>query len=151
MSDAVTERIRKFAESLLPTMGLELFDIQFRREDRGWVLRLIIDKPDGVTLDDCSRVSRETSDFLDVEDIIDHQFILEVSSPGIERPLRSVEECQNHIGKKVRVKLAKAVDSQRVFIGILQQVDGQALRVDTEEGKTYTLSWSDIVKVRLTL
>ena len=151
MSDAVIERLREFADSLLPSMGLELFDIQFRREGHGWVLRLVVDKEDGVTLDDCSRVSRETSDFLDVEDIIGHPYHLEVSSPGLERPLRSIEECRRHCGKKARFKLRDDVDNQRLVIGDIQTVEDDQVEVVTDEGTRYRLSWDNIVKARLTL
>ena len=151
MSDTVIARIQEFAESLLPAMGLELFDIQFRREGHGWVLRLVVDRLEGVTLDDCSKVSRETSDFLDVEDIIDHPYHLEVSSPGLERPLRTVEECRRHVGKKARIKLKEEVDSRRVIIGELQAVEEDEISVLSEEGQTYTLDWNNIQKARLAL
>ncbi len=151
MSDTVIERVREFANSLLPTMGLELFDIQFRREGHGWVLRLIVDQEGGVSLDECSQVSRETSDFLDVDDLIDHPYNLEVSSPGLERPLRSIDECQRHLGKKARFKLKEEVDSQRLIIGELKGVEDDEISVVTEEKKTYTFIWSNIQKARLTL
>ena len=149
--DTVIERVREFAESLLPAMGLELFEVQFRREGHGWVLRLVVDKEDGVTLDDCSQVSRETSDFLDVEDIIDHPYHLEVSSPGLERPLRTMAECQRHLGKKVRIKLKQELDSQRVIIGELETAEQDELTVLSEEGTTYNIEWENIQKARLTL
>ena len=151
MSDTVTERVREFADSLLPAMGLELFDVQFRREGHGWVLRLMVDKEEGVTLDDCSRVSRETSDFLDVEDIIEHPYHLEVSSPGLERPLRTVEECRRHLGKKARFKVKEEVDSRRVIIGELQSIDKDEISVLSEEGETFKLNWENVQKARLTL
>lgn len=151
MSDFVIDRVREFAESLLPTLGLELYDIQFRREGHGWVLRLIIDKEDGVSLDDCTRVSRETSDFLDVDDLIDHPYNLEVSSPGIDRVLRTVEECRRFEGDRVRIKLFNETDGQKVFIGELQNVADNSLTVVTEEGKSYTFVWDDIKKARLAL
>ena len=149
--ETVIERVREFAEYLLPAMGLELFDVQFRREGHGWVLRLVVDKEEGVTLDDCSQVSRETSDFLDVEDIIDHPFHLEVSSPGLERPLRTVEECRRHLGKKARIKLKEKVDSRRVIIGELVTVEENELAVLTDEGETHRLEWGNVEKARLTL
>ena len=149
--DRVIERVRDFAQSLLPAMGLELFDVQFRREGHGWVLRLVVDKAEGVTLDDCSQVSRETSDFLDVEDIIDHPYHLEVSSPGLERPLRTVEECRRHLGKKARIKLKEKVDSRRVIIGELVTVEENELAVLTDEGETHRLEWGNVEKARLTL
>jgi ribosome maturation factor RimP len=149
--DTVIERVREFAESLLPAMGLELFDVQFRREGHGWVLRLVVDREEGVTLDDCSQVSRETSDFLDVEDIIDHPYHLEVSSPGLERPLRSIAECQRHLGKKVRIKLNEEIDSQRVIIGELATAEQDELTVLSEGGTTYNIEWDNVQKARLTL
>jgi ribosome maturation factor RimP len=151
MSDAVIERVREFADSLLPAMGLELFDVQFRREGHGWVLRLVVDREEGVKLDDCSRVSRETSDFLDVEDIIEHPYHLEVSSPGLERPLRTVEECRRHLGKKARFKVKEEVDSRRVIIGELQSIDKDEISVLSEEGETFKLNWENVQKARLTL
>ena len=151
MSDRVIERVREFADSLLPAMGLELFDVQFRREGHGWVLRLVVDREEGVKLDDCSRVSRETSDFLDVEDIIEHPYHLEVSSPGLERPLRTVEECRRHLGKKARFKVKEEVDSRRVIIGELQSIDKDEISVLSEEGKTFKLNWENVQKARLTL
>jgi ribosome maturation factor RimP len=151
MSDTVIERVREFADSLLPAMGLELFDVQFRREGHGWVLRLVVDREEGVKLDDCSRVSRETSDFLDVEDIIEHPYHLEVSSPGLERPLRTVEECRRHLGKKARFKVKEEVDSRRVIIGELQSIDKDEISVLSEEGETFKLNWENVQKARLTL
>lgn len=151
MSDKVIERLTEFADSLLPAMGLELFDIQFRREGHGWVLRLIVDKEEGVTLDDCSQVSRETSDFLDVEDLIDHPYHLEVSSPGLERPLRSLEDCRRHLGKKARFKLKEEVDSQRLIVGDLQAVENDEIYVVSQAGKSHRLEWANVKKARLTL
>lgn len=151
MSDKVIERLTEFTDSLLPAMGLELFDIQFRREGHGWVLRLIVDKEEGVTLDDCSQVSRETSDFLDVEDLIDHPYHLEVSSPGLERPLRSLEDCRRHLGKKARFKLKEEVDSQRSIVGDLQAVENEEIYVVSQAGKSHRLEWANVKKARLTL
>lgn len=151
MSDKVIERLTEFADSLLPAMGLELFDIQFRREGHGWVLRLIVDKEEGVTLDDCSQVSRETSDFLDVEDLIDHPYHLEVSSPGLERPLRSLEDCRRHLGKRARFKLKEEVDSQRLIVGDLQAVENEEIYVVSQAGKSHRLEWANVKKARLTL
>ena len=103
MNNPVVEKIRAYADELLPSMGLELFDIQFRREGHGWVLRLFIDREEGVSLEDCSLVSREISDYLDVEDVIEQSYFLEVSSPGLERPLRSLEDFKRFCGQKARI------------------------------------------------
>ena len=151
MTDFVTERIREFAESLLPSMGLELYDIQYRREGHGWVLRLLIDRQEGITLDDCSKVSRETSDFLDVEDLINHAYNLEVSSPGIERVLRNPAECERFVGERVRLKMREEIEGQRVFIGELASIVEETLTVVTEAGENFSFSWEQIKKARLTL
>jgi ribosome maturation factor RimP len=151
MNQAVVSRVREFAESLLPAMGLELYDVQFRRENQGWVLRLTIDRVGGVSLDDCSRVSREVSDFLDVEDLIEHQYHLEVSSPGAERALRSLAECRRFVGEKIRVKVLQERDGQKVFIGRLQEVGDGTLIVELENGELKTVPWDEINKARLTL
>jgi len=151
MSEQVIERVREFAVSLLPSMGLELYDVHFRREGHGWVLRLVIDSPKGVTLDDCSLVSRETSDFLDIEDFVEHAYNLEVSSPGMERTLRDIGECERFTGEKVRVKLSGEQGGQRVFIGDLCGTADNAVTIRGEEGKEYTFPWDGIKKIRLTL
>ena len=90
-------------------------------------------------------------DFLDVEDMIDHQYHLEVSSPGIERALRSLDECQRFVGEKVRLKLMREQDGQKVYIGRLQEVSDGRLTVALEQGGTTTFAWEEIQKARLTL
>ncbi|THB78927.1 MAG: ribosome maturation factor RimP [Desulfobulbaceae bacterium] len=151
LTDNVTDRIREFVVSLLPSYELELYDIQFRREGHGWVLRIIIDSHSGVTLDDCSRVSREVSVFLDVEDLIEHAYNLEVSSPGAERELRSSDECSRFIGERVRVKLFEELEGERVVIGELVEAASGEIVVITEQGKKISMPWEKIKKARLTL
>ncbi len=151
MSELVINRVREFAESLLPTLGLELYDVQFRREAHGWVLRLIIDRVEGVSLEDCTRTSRELSDFLDVEDLIEHQYHLEVTSPGAERSLRTADECRRFVGQIIRVKLVREQDGQKVFIGRLQDVRDGQLTIVLETGEARCFAWDDISKARLTL
>jgi ribosome maturation factor RimP len=151
MSEPVVAKVQAFAETLLPSMGLELVEVQFRLEGHGWVLRLFIDGKEGVTLDTCGRVSREVSDYLDVEDLIAQAYHLEVSSPGLERVLRTIDDCQRNIGKKVKVKLREDVAGQRVLIGILHRVEGETLELDLEEGECCQVAWNQIRKVRLSL
>jgi len=132
-------------------MGLELVEVQFRLEGHGWVLRLFIDGKEGVTLDDCSRVSRELSDYLDVEDLIAQAYHLEVSSPGLERVLRNLDDCQRNIGKKIKVKLREDVADQRVLIGTLCQVEGETVEIVLEDGTQCQVAWDQIRKARLSL
>ncbi len=151
MSEPVVAKVQAFAETLLPSMGLELVEVQFRLEGHGWVLRLFIDGKEGVTLDTCGRVSREVSDYLDVEDLIAQAYHLEVSSPGLERVLRNLDDCQRNIGKKVKVKLREDVVGQRILIGILHQVEGETMELDLEEGERCQVAWNQIRKARLSL
>lgn len=152
-TEKIVAAIEKYAGPLLGDMGLELVEAQFRREGHGWVLRLFIDTVDseqGVTLDDCAAVSREISAWLDVEDLIDHAYHLEVSSPGLERPLTRIGDFRRFIGRKARIKLREPRDGQRVFTGTLEQVAGECITV-VAEGKPVHIVFEEIAKARLTL
>ncbi len=135
---------------MLADFGMELVEVQFRRERHGWVLRLYIDKPGGVTVDDCAAVSREMSSYLEVEDLISHRYHLEVSSPGLERPLRKEADFVRFTGRKARIRLREPVDGQRVFVGILEGVEDTAV-VLAVEGKRRCFALSAIDRARLTL
>lgn len=152
MNDLVVEKVRAFAERLLPPMGLELFDVQFRREGHGWVLRLFIDREDGVSLDDCSMVSRQISDYLDVEDMIEQSYHLEVSSPGLERPLRHLGDFKRYCGQKARVKLREPIGGQRVFIGNIARVhDDRSIELTLINGDAVNFSYDVVTAARLSL
>ncbi|MDR2551386.1 MAG: ribosome maturation factor RimP [Desulfobulbus sp.] len=149
-TDRLLTTIRGFAEPLLADMGMELVEIQFRREGHGWVLRLFIDKEGGVAIDDCVAVSREISAYLEVEDLIDHAYHLEVSSPGLERPLKKRDDFIRFAGKLARIKLREAAAGQRVLVGTLQGMEGDSV-VLTLDGETVRVDMENISKARLTL
>ncbi len=151
MSEHIIEQIRSYAETLLPTMGLELVEVQFRREGHGWVLRLFIDREGGVGLDHCADVSREIGQFLDVEDLIDHAYHLEVSSPGLERPLKSLRDFQRFQGSKAKVRLHESVEEQKVFIGSIGRVSDELITLDLEGGGSVQFAFNQINKARLSL
>ena len=151
MSEFVIDKIEEFAEALLPSLGLELVEVQFRREGHGWVLRLFIDCEGGVSLDNCTEVSREVSRFLDVEDLIGHAYHLEVSSPGLERPLRSLADFQKFSGEKARIRLRESLDGQKVFIGTIGQVEHDTIGLELEAGGTIRFTVEQISKARLSL
>jgi ribosome maturation factor RimP len=150
MSGLVEEKVKAFAAALLPSMGLELVEIQFRLEGHGWVLRLFIDGKEGITVDHCSQVSREVGDFLDVENLIDHAYHLEVSSPGLERPLRSLKDFKTYIGRKAKLKL-RDVENQRVLIGNISEVEGETVELVLEDGSKCLIAFEQIRKARLSL
>lgn len=149
-SDRVTATIQGFAEPLLADMGMELVEIQFRREGHGWVLRLFIDKEGGITIDDCAAVSREISAYLEVEDLIDHAYHLEVSSPGLERPLRKREDFIRFAERLVRIKLREPINGQRVLIGTLLGFEGEMVLLEMDN-ETVRIDMENIAKARLTL
>jgi ribosome maturation factor RimP len=151
MSEFVIEEVAKYASSLLPSMGLELVEVQFRREGHGWVLRVFIDSEQGITVDHCADVSREISAYLDVEDLIDHPYNLEVSSPGLERPLKSVADFERFCDKKARVKLREPLDGQKMQIGMIRQVIENDIELELEDGKRVRFSFDNINKARLSL
>jgi ribosome maturation factor RimP len=151
MSEMIVDKIRDFLESFLKTLGLELFDVQYRKEGHGWVLRIFIDSDTGVTHDHCRDVSRELGQYLDVEDLIQHAYSLEVSSPGLERPLRSTEDFRKSLDKKAKVRLHDAVDGEKIFIGKIAKVDGDDILVELEDGSLMKFTYEMFNKARLTL
>jgi len=148
MDDTVDKRIEAVALPVLEELGLELVEMQFRREQNGWVLRLIIDKQDGVGLDDCATASREISQLLDIEDFIDQAYKLEVSSPGLDRPLKSMADFQRFIGRKARIKTIESIAGEHVFIGRIQQAEGETIILEVGR-KEVTIPFSQVSKARL--
>ena len=112
-------KVRRVAERILESEGMELVDIEYRRERGGRVLRLIIDQEGGVTLDDCASISHELDRNLDVEDISPGPYTLEVSSPGLNRPLKKESDFHRFINRVVRVKTSSPVEDRRTFRGRL--------------------------------
>lgn len=151
MSEFVIVKVRSFLQTLLPTMGLELFDLQFRREGHGWVLRIFIDAEKGISLDDCSGVSRELGTYLDIEDCIGHPYHLEVSSPGLERPLRSIADFFRFQGKKAKVKLHAELDGRKVCEGVIGEVGDEYAVLRGDDGKSVRVTMAMINKARLVI
>jgi ribosome maturation factor RimP len=130
MNDTVAERVWQIAEPLVTHEGLEIVDVEYRRESNGLVLRLYLDRAGGggaVSLDDLTQISRQLGDVLDVHDAVPGSYHLEVSSPGINRRLRRPEHFRRYLGQKVRVRTIGAVAGRRSFVGVLQAVDAQAI------------------------
>ena len=147
-TDRLSE-LRSIAERVTRTHGLELFDLQFRRESIGWVLRIFIDRPvppgppdagrDGedVTVADCAKVSVDVSAILDAEISFDHAYTLEVSSPGLDRPLRLLADFARFVGRRVKIVTSEPVDGQRFVSGRITAVEGRTIVI--ADGKTTRL------------
>jgi ribosome maturation factor RimP len=148
MPEAVIESVRATALPVLEELGLELVEVQYRREQNGWILRLVIDKQEGITLDDCAVVSREISQLLDIEDFIGEAYNLEVTSPGLDRPLKSIAEFERFVGRKAKIKTIEPIDGKRVLIGTINRTFGESivLEVGAEE---VTIPFSQVTKARL--
>ena len=151
MSEYIIDRVKEFLKDLLPSMELELFDIQFRREGHGWVLRVFVDTDDGVGHEHCSKVSRELSYYLDVEDLIEHAYHLEVSSPGLERPLRSAADFCRFTGGLARVKLSENREGQKVFEGVIERVSENIIDLRLEDKTLVQFPFEAINKARLAI
>ena len=131
------QKLQSLAEPVVTGQGYELVDLEFKNELGTWILRVFIDKPKpepsegGVGLDDCAQVSRELSAVLDVEDAIPMHYSLEVSSPGLNRPLKKAADFARFVGKKAKIRTRHPVgDSRRNFSGTLVGVDGGTVKID---------------------
>ena len=148
MADTVAKRVGAVALPVLEEMGLELVEVQYRREQSGWVLRLIIDKQEGISLEDCAAVSREISQLLDIEDFVDQAYNLEVSSPGLNRPLKSMADFQRFTGRKAKIKTIEPIAGEHVFIGRIKKTEGETIILEIGR-KEVTMPFSQVARARL--
>ena len=155
MADLV-EQIRAIAGRVAADRGLEIFDVQFRREASGMVLRVQIDRPgpaataeESVSVDDCATVSRELSAILDVEDVVPAAYTLEVSSPGLDRPLRRAQDYARFAGRRAKIVMREKVDGQAFFKGTLAGVDGDAVLVDGDDRQRHRVPLQLITRANL--
>jgi ribosome maturation factor RimP len=145
----ITERVGKIAASAAGQMGIELVQVEISGTKRDLVLRIYIDKEGGVTLDDCSRVSQAIEDVLDVEDFIPTRYVLEVSSPGIERQLYSLADFVKFTGKLAKVKTREAIGGQKTFAGVIKAVDGDCIVFEDRTIGTIEFEYANIEKANL--
>ena len=123
----VTQSVIELIEPVLLANGLELVDVEFKKEGKSWVLRIYIDKESGLTLADCQKVSGLTGDLIEVEDIIDPEYILEVSSPGLNRSLKKEKDFIKFCGKKISVQCHAPLNGKKSFIGCLTNFKNQLI------------------------
>src|SRR5436853_3319925 len=152
----VVDAVRAIASRVAASYGLEIFDVQFRREASGMVLRVRIDRPgpaataeESVSVEDCARVSRDLSAVLDVEDLVPTAYTLEVSSPGLDRPLRHADDYRRFSGRRAKLVMREAVDGQKYFKGRLGGVDDEAVLIDAEDGRRHRVPIGVITRANL--
>src|SRR5438128_12581232 len=158
MSDLVGH-VRTIASRVAADRGLEVFDVQFRREAAGMVLRVQIDRPgpaataeESVSVEDCARVSRDLGAILDVEDVVPTAYTLEVSSPGLDRPLRHADDYRRFAGRRAKLVMREKVDGQTFFRGQLRGVEDGAVAaviIDAEDGRRHRVPADVITRANL--
>ena len=142
------EELTKLLEPAIEQLGFELSDLEVKLGGRDGLIRLFIDKADGVGLEDCETVSRQVSALLDVEDPVPGHYVLEVSSPGLDRRLTKLEHFQRFIGEDIQVKLRFPIAGRRNFRGALRAADGKNIDVEVD-GESHRLSIATIQSARL--
>ena len=150
------ERIRSIAERVALSRGLDVWDVQSRREATGHVVRVFIDRPgpastpeESVSIEDCEQVNREISTILDVEDPLPFAYTLEVSSPGLDRPLRGPQDYERFSGRLAKIVVREPVDNQKAFAGRLRGLDGQDVLLEASNGRLHRLPLPLITRGRL--
>ena len=148
--DEYESRVEKFLIPIMEENNFELVDVEYVKEAGTWYLRAYIDKEGGFTVDDCEMVSRRLSDWLDKEDFIDDSYILEVSSPGLGRPLKKEKDFKRSLGKLVEIRTYRPIEKQKEFCGILKAYDSNSVTID-EDGTERTFDKKDIALIRLAI
>lgn len=133
MTESVLKEIQRLIEPVLSEMGIELVDMEFVSGQHRRILRIYADRPTGINLDDCAMVSREIGNLLDVKDVLQHHYVLEVSSPGLNRPLKNEKDFLRVVGRKIKVKTAVPLEGCRNFTGVLRSFDGATLRLKLDD------------------
>jgi len=142
------QEVRQIAEPVLESQGFELVDLEYRHESQGWVLRIYLDREGGVSLDDCAGISHEVGAVLEVKDLIPSSYTLEVSSPGLTRPLKKSEDFNRFRNQTVKIKLYEPLDGRKNFKGTLLGLEGDRVRVEVEQ-RIYELPLQRIAKANL--
>jgi len=148
MTSLTNSRLHELLEPGAQALGFEVLAVELVGSGGSTTLRVYIDSPTGVTVDDCARVSHQLSTILDIEDPVPNRYALEVSSPGLDRPLSKRQHFERVIGREVKVRTQHYVEGRRRFTGVLQQVTDDAVVVDVD-GEPYDLPFEDIEKARL--
>ena len=142
-------RTEELITPILDRMNFELVDVEYVKEGGTWYLRAYIDKEGGITVNDCEAVAREMNEILDREDFVDDSYVFEVSSPGLDRPLKKEKDYIRSMGKEVEIRTYRAINREKEFYGILSAYDENTVTIKTEDGTEMTFEKSDIALIRL--
>ena len=143
------QKTEQLLTPIVEEYGFELVDVEYVKEGSTWYLRSYIDKPGGISIDDCEKVSRRLSDLLDQEDFIEDAYIMEVSSPGLGRPLKKEKDFRRSLGEEVEIRTYRMIDKQKEFTGILKDYDENTVTITLADDTEKTLDKDDIALIRL--
>lgn len=147
--ESYEQKTEEILNPIVDEYGFELVDVEYVKEGSTWYLRAYIDKPGGISIDDCEAVSRRLSDILDEKDYIDEAYILEVSSPGLGRPLRKEKDYKRSLGKEVEIRTYRMIEKRKEFTGTLKEYDDKTVTIEEEGGNVRTFEKSGIALIRL--
>lgn len=142
-------RTEELITPIIERMEFELVDVEYVKEGGTWYLRAYIDKEGGITVNDCEAVAREMNEILDREDFVEDSYVFEVSSPGLERPLKKEKDYIRSMGKEVEIRTYRAIDHEKEFYGILSAYDEGTVTIETDDGGTLKFAKTDIALIRL--
>lgn len=145
------KQTEELLEPIVTGFGFELVDVEYVKEAGTWYLRAYIDKPGGITVDDCEAVSRKFSDVLDEKDYIEDTYIFEVSSPRLGRPLKKDKDFQRSLGEEVEIRTYRPIDRQKEFVGELKAYDKESVTIVYEDDTEQTFQRQEIALIRLAL
>ena len=143
------QKTEKMLAPILEENHFELVDVEYVKEGGSWYLRAYIDKPGGITVDDCEIVNRALGDLLDQDDFIEDSYILEISSPGLGRPLKKERDFERSLGEEVEIRTYRMVNKQKEFRGILKAYDKDTVIIEMEDGEESTFDRENIALIRL--
>ena len=147
-SESYEAKTEQLIQPLIDANNFELVDVEFVKEGSDWYLRVYIDKDGGITVDDCELISRAFNEILDREDYISEQYIFEVSSPGLMRPLKKEKDYVRSMGREVEVRLYKAIDRQKEFTGALKAYDADTVTIELDDETLKTFEKGEIALIR---
>ena len=147
-ANELIDEIWNLVEPVITAHGLEILEIEYRREPAGWVLRIFLDAERGISVEDCAEISRIAGDLLDMADLIQTSYNLEISSPGIDRPLRKLEHFQKQLGNIIEIRTISPIQDRRNFKGKLKQADSEGIIIECE-ARSYLLPLPLIERARL--
>ena len=148
-SESYEAKTEQLIQPLIDANNFDLVDVEFVNEGSDWYLRVYIDKDGGITVDDCELISRAFNEILDREDYISEQYIFEVSSPGLMRPLKKEKDYKRSVGKLIDIKLYKPVDKCKEFTGVLDSYDKDTVTIKMDDDTQKTFDRSNLAMIRL--